>query len=61
MDGIKRAQERGVKFGRRPLLVPETIQNVTKLRKLGKTVPEIMRQTELSKASVYRALAARPA
>jgi hypothetical protein len=26
----------------------------------GKTVPEIMRQTCLSKASVYRALSARP-
>jgi hypothetical protein len=29
---------------------------VRKLRKDGKTVPEIMRLTELSKASIYRAL-----
>ena len=48
----------GVRFGRKPLLVADTIQQVRKLRKAGKTVPEIMRQTSLSKASVYRALSA---
>lgn len=58
MDGIAKARDRGVKFGRKPLLVSETIQQVRKLRKAGKTVPEIMRQTSLSKASVYRALSA---
>jgi len=58
MDGIKKARERGTRFGRKPLLVAETVQQVRKLRKAGKTVPEIMRQTELSKASVYRALSA---
>ena len=58
MDGIKKARERGTRFGRKPLLIPETIQQVSKLRKAGKTVPEIMRQTDLSKASVYRALGA---
>jgi DNA invertase Pin-like site-specific DNA recombinase len=58
MDGIKKARERGTRFGRKPLLVPETIRQVRKLRKSGKTVPEIMRQTSLSKASVYRALSA---
>src|SRR3990170_204838 len=49
MDGIKKARERGIRFGRRPLLVSETIQQVRKLRKSGKTVPEIMRQMQLSK------------
>ena len=57
MDGIKKAQEQGVRFGRKPILVQETIQQVRKLRKGGKTIPEIMRLTHLSKASVYRALA----
>jgi hypothetical protein len=38
--------------------VTEMIQKVRKLRKVGKTVPEIMGQTSLSKASVYRALSA---
>ena len=45
MDGIKKARERGIRFGRKPLLISETIQKVRKLRKAGKTVPEIMRQT----------------
>jgi DNA invertase Pin-like site-specific DNA recombinase len=58
MDGIAKARDRGVRFGRKPLLVAETIQKVRKLRKGGKTVPEIMQQTSLSKASVYRALSA---
>ena len=56
MDGIKKAQERGVRFGRKPLLLPDKVQQIRKLRKAGKTVPEIMRQTSLSKARVYRAL-----
>jgi DNA-binding phage protein len=47
-----------VKFGRKPLLVTETIKKIRKLRKAGKTVPEIMQQTSLSKASIYRALSA---
>jgi DNA invertase Pin-like site-specific DNA recombinase len=58
MDGIKKARESGVRFGRKPLLISETIKKVKKLRKAGKTVPEIMQQTTLSKASVYRALSA---
>ena len=58
MDGIKKARERGIRFGRKPLLISETIKKVKKLRKAGKTVPEIMQQTTLSKASVYRALSA---
>jgi len=56
MDGIKKAQELGVKFGRKPRLVPETIEQIRDLRAAGTTVPDIIRQTGLSKASVYRAL-----
>jgi DNA invertase Pin-like site-specific DNA recombinase len=56
MDGIKKARERGTCFGRKPLLVDEVIRRVRKLRKAGNTVPEIMRLTKLSKATVYRAL-----
>jgi len=58
MDGIAKARERGIRFGRKPLLVDEMVRRVRKLRKAGQTVPEIMRQTSLSKASVYRALSA---
>jgi DNA invertase Pin-like site-specific DNA recombinase len=32
MDGIAKAQERGVKFGRKPRLVAETIERVRGLR-----------------------------
>ena len=56
MDGIAKAKDRGVKFGRKPELTPERITQIKKLRKVGITVPDIMRQTKLSKASVYRAL-----
>ena len=56
MDGIKKAQERGVRFGRKPRLVPEKVRQIRELRAEGTTVPDIIRQTGLSKASVYRAL-----
>ncbi len=32
MDGIAKARDRGVRFGRKPLLVAETIKKVRKLR-----------------------------
>ena len=57
MDGIAKAKERGVKFGRKSLLLPEKVKNIRALREAGTTVPEIIRRTGLSKASVYRALA----
>jgi DNA invertase Pin-like site-specific DNA recombinase len=56
MDGIKKAQERGVKFGRKLRLVPEKVEQIRKLRAAGTTVPDIIQRTGLSKASVYRAL-----
>ena len=56
MDGIKKAKERGVRFGRKLELVPEKVKQIRKLRAAGSTVPDIMRQIGLSKASVYRAL-----
>ena len=56
MDGIAKAKQRGVKFGRKPELTPEKVARIKKLRKAGTTVPDIMREIKLSKASVYRAL-----
>jgi DNA invertase Pin-like site-specific DNA recombinase len=35
MEGIAKARERGVRFGRKPLLVSETIQQARKRRKSG--------------------------
>jgi Helix-turn-helix domain of resolvase len=57
MDGVAKERDRGVRFGRKPRLVPEKMKQIRKLRAAGTTVPDIIRQTGLSKASVYRALA----
>ena len=56
MDGIAKAKERGVHFGRKLELTPEKVAEIKALRKSGVTVPEIMRRTDLSKATVYRAM-----
>lgn len=57
MDGIAKARERGVKFGRKALLTEETVDEIRRLRGEDNTIPEIIRRTGLSKASIYRALA----
>jgi DNA invertase Pin-like site-specific DNA recombinase len=44
MDGIAKAHERGVRFGRKPQLVPEVVESIRGLREGGATMPEIMRQ-----------------
>jgi DNA invertase Pin-like site-specific DNA recombinase len=58
MDGVAKAKERGVKFGRKLELTPVRIGEIRALRDAGETVPAIMARTGLSKASVYRALGA---
>jgi DNA invertase Pin-like site-specific DNA recombinase len=58
VDGIAKAKERGVHFGRKPDLTPEKIAQIKALRAEGTTVPAIIRQVRLSKATIYRALAA---
>jgi hypothetical protein len=60
MDGIAKAKERGIKFGRRLELTPDEITEIRSLRADGRTVPEIIRQVGLSKATVYRALTTSP-
>ena len=57
MDGIAKAKERGIHFGRKLELTPQKIAEIKSLRQSGITVPEIMHKTNLSKATVYRALA----
>jgi len=56
MDGIAKAKERGVKFGRKRELTDDVVAQVKALREAGHTVPAIMREKGLSKSSVYRAL-----
>ena len=58
MDGIAKAKADGTRFGRKPKATPETGVEIATMRSEGKTVPEIMKETGLSKASVYRALQA---
>src|SRR5215510_11732908 len=56
MDGIAKAKERGVRFGRKCELTPNCVAQIKALRLSGLTVPAIIRSVGLSKASVYRAL-----
>jgi DNA invertase Pin-like site-specific DNA recombinase len=58
LEGIAKAKDRGVRFGVEPKLTDEVKTQIRQLRLEGMTVPAIMKQTELSKASVYRALSA---
>ena len=55
-DGINKAKAAGIRFGPKPILTLPVIEKIKALRADGATVPEIMRRTKLSKASVYRAL-----
>jgi DNA invertase Pin-like site-specific DNA recombinase len=56
MDGIAKAKQRGVRFGRKLALTTDCVAEIKTLRVAGSTVPDIMRHMGLSKASVYRAL-----
>ena len=49
MDGITKAKEQGVKFGRNLQLVPDKMEQIIELRRAGKTVPIMMEETGLSK------------
>jgi DNA invertase Pin-like site-specific DNA recombinase len=60
MDGIAKALERGVRFGAKPKLTDVVKAEIRRLRSDGLTVPAIMKQVRLSKASVYRALDGEP-
>ena len=56
MDGIAKAKDRGVKFGRKRELTVERVAEIRSLRASGETVTAIIKRTGFSKASVYRAL-----
>ena len=55
MDGIAKAKDRGVKFGRKPRLLPDRVAEIHDLRAGKATVPDIIQRTGFSKASIYRA------
>jgi DNA invertase Pin-like site-specific DNA recombinase len=57
-DGIKAAQERGVKFGRPAKITPEVIQQVRAMREGGHGIEAIKKATGLGKTKVYECLKA---
>jgi DNA invertase Pin-like site-specific DNA recombinase len=58
LDGIAMAKERGVKFGRQPTVTEEDIRQMKSRRKQGALIRELQVDYKLSKAHVYRLLAA---
>jgi DNA invertase Pin-like site-specific DNA recombinase len=57
MDGVKKAKDRGILFGRQKQLSPRQIEELRIVRKQGVTIKTLMKDYGLSKASVYRYLA----
>lgn len=56
LDGIKKARERGVHFGRTKQLTTPQILTLQRKRKKGVLIKTLMREFALSKASIYRYL-----
>jgi DNA invertase Pin-like site-specific DNA recombinase len=56
MDGIQKAKERGVIFGRKKKLTPKQRDELRKRREEGELIKTLMKEYKLSKASVYRYL-----
>lgn len=56
MEGIRKAQELGVQFGRKPTLTDSQIDELKKKRESGVLIRELMKEYSLSKSSVYRLL-----
>ena len=56
MDGIQKAKERGVKFGKSKKLNQEQVIELQRRRKEGVLIKTLMKDYDLSKSSVYRYL-----
>ncbi|MGB1216099.1 MAG: recombinase family protein [Pikeienuella sp.] len=56
MDGIKKAKDRGVQFGKRPALSEDQIAELRKKRAAGTLIKDLMTHYSLSKATIYRYL-----
>lgn len=57
-EGIAKAKQRGVQFGRQAALKEEQIQELQQSRQEGVKIKELMERYSLSKASIYRYLGA---
>lgn len=60
MEGILKAKKKGVKFGRKKSLTQTQVVELQKRRQAGDMIKDLMKDYNLSKASVYRYLAATP-
>lgn len=56
MDGIQKAKERGVQFGRKKKLTQRQIEKLQQKRREGMLIKDLMHEYNLSKATVYRYL-----
>ena len=56
MDGIKKAKDRGVQFGKRPALSEDQITELRDKRAQGTLIKDLMAEYNLSKATIYRYL-----
>jgi DNA invertase Pin-like site-specific DNA recombinase len=56
MDGIKKAKQKGVRFGKVKALNEAQIEELRSKRKNGNLIKELMKDYCLSKASIYRYL-----
>jgi DNA invertase Pin-like site-specific DNA recombinase len=55
--GVKDAQRRGVKFGRKPKLTPQQITHARKLIDTGERREEVAALLNVNRTTLYRALA----
>jgi DNA invertase Pin-like site-specific DNA recombinase len=56
MEGIHKAKQRGVSFGRQKKLSNQQIQDLKEKRGQGVLIKDLMKEYGLSKASIYRYL-----
>lgn len=56
IDGIEKAKEKGVVFGRKKSLTESQIKTLKEKRKNGTLIKDLMKEYNLSKVSVYRYL-----
>ena len=61
MDGIKKAKDRGVQFGKRPALTDDQIVELRRKRRKGVLIKDLMAKYSLSKATIYRYLGTKDA
>lgn len=56
LEGIAKAKDNGIRFGAKPKLTDDQIEEMKTKRKSGVLIRELMEEYKLSKASVYRLL-----